>query len=698
MAKQPEEDAIKFTEHKPLFGDQHQRKAAPPDPSDDEHVYNFSDIKTFGEQYQRKSERPGSEVPPSGDKREDELLRNIGFADIVLKNINIDFSSASPATLNEARSYLQTSNIKNNLAVINVSFDGPPPNDFDTQLKLGELRSKFDEIFNIAKKLFNSSETYKKWKAEIKDFETNLRAEKYNDGKTYNEFNCPLHKFPEYDKNGKPTATVPCAIAATRHIYELDKVVLKYDQWRRQRVRFNLQSSKPIIEDYKDENVFTRELQNKISERYRLSLSEQQMKEATSRLAVKNQFHSMKDKLRQLRDSWDKKPRIEMFVKDIYKMEGTKLQLAVMEKWLMAAVLRVFIPGIKFDLIPYWWSKEGATKTYSFAVLFGSDNVLEENIFTYTSKEQSEMTRHGIICVEIADPDDERTTGGKRFKSDVTRRSWRGRDAFARLDEMQTVRITYVNIITGNNLKILHNKFGNRRVIPMQICGEIDISKLWREKDQILGEAVVTAEKAWRECLEQYRHEGINVDEIMPWDIKCDALMLDDLELRSAAALIQKDAMVDDVWEESLSNIICRDFIVWNDKLQCVLVDSELIRSHFNVTHGAWISVSKRISSAMQTMVVLGKDEYKEFMMDKIRGLETVVETHPEFENELCDLRQFYEAHPELSQDLRWVKPKSIKISGDKHNGYRINCTGSEGKDYEILKKVVEMWKKAISM
>ena len=160
----------------------------------------------------------------------------------------------------------------------------------------------------------------------------------------------------------------------------------------------------------------------------------------------------MKDKLRELRGKWDGISRISLLVKDIYKMEGTPLQLAVMEKWIMAAVLRVFIPGIKFDIIPYLWGKEGTTKTYSFAVLFGSDSVLEEDIYAYDSKVQSEMTRHGIICVEIADPDDERTIGGRRFKSDVTRRSWRGRDAFARLDEMQTVRITYVIVITGNSL------------------------------------------------------------------------------------------------------------------------------------------------------------------------------------------------------------------------------------------------------
>jgi predicted P-loop ATPase len=58
-----------------------------------------------------------------------------------------------------------------------------------------------------------------------------------------------------------------------------------------------------------------------------------------------------------------------------------------MQKWLMAALLRVWVPSLKFDIIPYWWGKQGLTKTYSLATLFGSENVLEENIFVFYKNE-----------------------------------------------------------------------------------------------------------------------------------------------------------------------------------------------------------------------------------------------------------------------------------------------------------------------
>ena len=461
----------------------------------------------------------------------------MAFLDLTLKKIRRDDSFdkvSSDKNLrlsdDDAKYHLQEFEVKNNLAVIIVSLDGIQFKDGDIRLKHGEMRQKVEEVLAIAKQLFNNNDIYKQWRKDIKKIEKKARDQLYSPEKQeYNEFTIPYPKFLDYDEHDKLLPTIRNAIAAIRHIYYKHQIVLKHDQWRRQRVRFNLNTGKPIIEDYKDENIFIRELQNEISEAYKLSFLEPIMKEALSRIAVKNQFHSMKDKLRQLKERWDGVPRNEMLVKDIYKMEGTSLQLAVMEKWLVASMLRVYVPGLKFDIVPYLWSKEGTTKTYSFAVLFGSDNVLEENIYTHTSKEQSEMTYHGIMCVEIADPDNERTTGGKRFKSDVTRRSFRGRHAYARLEEMKTERITYVPIITGNNPKILYNAFGNRRVIPMQLLSAIDVDLLWRNKDQIIGEACVKAEKAWKDCGDRMRAKGINVDEIPAWDIKVDEIMLDDL-------------------------------------------------------------------------------------------------------------------------------------------------------------------------
>ena len=623
------------------------------------------------------------------------LDRNLAFLDLTLEKIRRDnlfdrVSSDKNFRLSDedAKYHLQEFEVKNNLAVIIVSLDGIQYKDGDIRLKYGEMRQKIEEIQAIAKLLFKNNDIYKRWLKSIGKIEKKARKQLYElEKQEYNEFTIPYPQFLDYDENEKIIPTVRNAIAAIRHIYHRHQIVLKHDQWRRQRVRFSINTGKPIIEDYKDENIFIRELQNEISEAYKLSFLEPIMKEALSRIAVKNQFHSMKDKLRQLKEGWDGVERNEMLVKDIYKMEGTPLQLAVMEKWLVASMLRVSVPGLKFDIVPYLWSKEGTTKTYSFAVLFGSDNVLEENIYTHTSKEQSEMTYHGIMCVEIADPDNERTTGGKRFKSDVTRRSFRGRHAYARLEEMKTERITYVPIITGNNPKILYNAFGNRRVIPMQLIGAIDVDLLWSNKDQIIGEAVVKAEKAWKDCGDRMRAKGIKVDEIPAWDIKVDEIMLDDLELRAAAALLQKEATVDNPYDD-----ITADSLSWscvklaerkNDATYYIL--SEDLRQHLSISIGyAWNTASQRISTAMTSEPVLSMKEYRDWVATQRQAEEAYSGTAGKKEIEWLD------AHQELSHDIKW-EHKLIKLNGKSLRGYRIDLEGEDWKkDLEILEKIRE--------
>ena len=343
------------------------------------------DLSIRVERLDDKSEQaqPAQPAQPCNDTYDEfdakkNLDRNLAFLDLTLQKIRRDnlfdrVSSDKNFRLSDedAKYHLQEFEVKNNLAVIIVSLVGIQYKDGDIRLKYGEMRQKSEEIQAIAKLLFKNNDIYKRWLKSIGKIEKKARKQLYElEKQEYNEFTIPYPQFLDYDENEKIIPTVRNAIAAIRHIYHGHQIVLKHDQWRRQRVRFSINTGKPIIEDYKDENIFIRELQNEISEAYKLSFLEPIMKEALSRIAVKNQFHSMKDKLRQLKEVWDGVERNEMLVKDIYKMEGTPLQLAVMEKWLVASMLRVSVPGLKFDIVPYLWSKEGTTKTYSFAVLF----------------------------------------------------------------------------------------------------------------------------------------------------------------------------------------------------------------------------------------------------------------------------------------------------------------------------------------
>jgi Virulence-associated protein E len=639
------------------------------------------------------------------------LERNLDFINKLLKRIKVDSFNATPAAIADAKAHLQTPNVKNNIAVTNVCFDGSDRYKIETQFRYGELRVKCDEVYEEAKRHLQSAFTA--WKADIKALEKTARIELYNSGKQYTAFNVPWPNLIDHDEHGKYRASPENAVAAIRHIYDRENIHLAYDLWKRQQVRIDIKTGKQIIDDYKNETVFVRELQNSIAEQYKLSFLEPTVKDAIGRLSVHNQFHSMKDQIRKLRDNWrdvgksqwqelypDQTP-MDVLVTDIYKMEGSALNLAVMKKWLMASTMRVWIPGLKFDITPYWCSIEGVTKTYSLAAFFGSENVLEENIAVLGSKEQAEMTYHGIMCVEIADPDYEKTTGGKRFKANSTRRSFRGRFAYGRMEEMQTTRITYVVVMTGNNPKILYGNTGNRRVIPMHILGEIDTTLLLRLRDLILGYIADEAENAWFNCRKEMEKNGIEVEKMLPWDIKFKDIMLDEPELRAAAQALQEKALSDNLYEELVA-----DAIFWD----CVTVEpvgsgiakansatfhlsSDNIRQYLGLNVGyQWNSASKRIAEVLDGMVVLSKDEWKEQRQEWISVNNQVIAAHPDIAalQDLDKENHWLETHPQLSNDIAWAK-KQVKRKRANFRGYRIDLDGPDWKnDYDILMKFRE--------
>jgi hypothetical protein len=638
----------------------------------------------------------------------DALERNLDFINRLLRRIQVDAFIATPAGFDDAKAHLQTPNVKKNIAVTNVGFDGVQQYDFDTQLKYGDLRVKRDEVYGIAKKLLGGGFTA--WKADIKALEKTARIEQYNRGEQYTAFTVPWPNLLDYDEQGKFRTSPENAIAAIRHIYDRSNVRLKHDLWRRQQVRLDLKTGRQIIDDYKNENVFVRELQNSIAEQYKLSFLEPTIKDAISRLAVHNQFHSMKDEIRKLRDNWRTvgkdqwaelypgRPPMDVLVKDVFRMEGSDLQLAVMQKWLMAALLRVWVPGLKFDIIPYWWGKQGLTKTYSLAALFGSENVLEENIFVFGSKEQAEMTYHGVICVEIADPDYEKTTGGKRFKANSTRRSFRGRFAYGRMEEMQTTRITYVVVLTGNNPKILYDATGDRRVIPMEILGEISTDLLLRARSYILGYIADEAEIAWIKCRQEMRAKGINVEDMLPWDIKCKDIMLDEVELRAAAQALQANAKADNPYEELVADAIFWDCVAVEpvgtgmETASCGTfhISSDNIRQYLGLNVGyQWNSAAQKISEIMDGMIVLSKDEWRNQREEWISVNNQVIEKHPDIaaSQDLQKENRWLEAHPQLGNDIVWVK-RQVKRNRANFRGYRIDIAGLDWRnDFDILNK-----------
>ena len=316
------------------------------------------------------------------------------------------------------------------------------------------------------------------------------------------------------------------------------------------------------------------------------------MRIARFRIAVKNQVHSQKDYYKSLK--WDGVSHIALLATEIFKLQGTALELEVLRMQLIASVRRVLLPGTKYDLVPCLISKQGVMKSFGLSVLYRAHNVLDEDILDLNSQKQSEKMRNGKNCLELPDSFG-RNADYDTIKAFVSRRHDHGRDAYGRVEDIKDVGRTYVIWHTGNNPKLFRDPTGNRRFIPMPISGEINEKLLRQERDQIWAEAVELEKVGRLEYFQKMRQEGIPIEE---GDEKFPDIMLDP-KFYGDAALLQSDARVENEYQEMVADVIFQSFVHFEEKTAIkdgktiivsatVYVLSEDVRLHLGISPGQW--------------------------------------------------------------------------------------------------------------
>lgn len=437
----------------------------------------------------KKDAPSGNKHEAPSDDKNDEIDRNINFADAILGLIRAAVVSSVPASvINDAKFHLQTSNVKTNLAVINVSFDGAPPNDFAMQYTIGELRTKRDEIYAIAKKLFAENETYKGWKTEIKALEYKLRLDLYNDGRAYTPFTIPRGKWMKINGKGQPTPHNENAITALKYHFEDEEATVVYDHWKNS---ISVTSPKKSKFPRESKDFIVKNYINQLVGKFNILFTMDEIKFGLGQLAANNARHSMLDYFDGLK--WDGTTRLRKLLTEIMRVNVDEdgFQLSVITKQLVASVRRVRSPGTKYDLCPLLISTEGFNKSSFLMVLYGRRNVLAEDILDLTAKEQSEKLRNGIMCVEFADTlGDEKKSDARKIKAFITRQDDVGRDAYGRVEDVEHIGRTNVYWHTGNNPHLLTSEEGNRRFIPFYVTEPINADLLRQERDQIWAEVV----------------------------------------------------------------------------------------------------------------------------------------------------------------------------------------------------------------
>lgn len=220
--------------------------------------------------------------------------------------------------------------------------------------------------------------------------------------------------------------------------------------------------------------------------------------------------------------AWDGIPRLDTLLVDYLGAEDSKYMRAITRKPFVAAVVRTFKPGTKFDYVLTIKGPQGAGKSSLLAKLGGpwfTDNITLQDM---RDKTAAEKLQGNLIC-ELAELAGLRKTDAESIKAFITRREDKYRPAYGR----HVVNIPRQNIFIGTTNVVdgfLRDPTGGRRWWIAEITGKgiLDPLKMTdATRDQIWAEALHYAQQG-----EPLWLEGDILDEAT--DIQADNIETDE--------------------------------------------------------------------------------------------------------------------------------------------------------------------------
>lgn len=206
--------------------------------------------------------------------------------------------------------------------------------------------------------------------------------------------------------------------------------------------------------------------------------------------------HPLKDYLETCELEWDGTPRLETLLINHAGAEDHPLVREFTRLTLMAAVARVFKPGIKFDQMLVLQSEEGTQKSSLLRMLAGNEYFDDCSTLGQSPKEMIEQTR-GVWILEVPELDRAKRES-ETIKATLSRTVDR---AALKYEKMATsVPRAFIMIGTTNKDTVSQSDTGARRFWPINVK-RIDLKAIKTLRDQLWGEAVA-----------RWKADGANAD------------------------------------------------------------------------------------------------------------------------------------------------------------------------------------------
>lgn len=229
--------------------------------------------------------------------------------------------------------------------------------------------------------------------------------------------------------------------------------------------------------------------------------SQQAVYDGISVVANKNSYHPIKEYLKSVK--WDGIKRVDNLFVDYLGAKKSKYTTAVTRKILVAAVSRIFNPGVKFDNMVVFVGKQGLGKSH-FLDLIGKD-WYSDSINTVVGKEAYEQLQEAWI-VEMAELSATKKAEAESVKHFISKREDVYRVAYGRRVEKFKRQCVFFG--TTNDDEFLKDKTGNRRFWPVKI----GVNKIEKSIFKMLNDYEI--DNIWAEVVKIYKNgESLILDE-----------------------------------------------------------------------------------------------------------------------------------------------------------------------------------------